>query len=125
MLPEALYFNELMLVDFNMGYYDQKSKDPFSSVGWFKEENEYFHPWSLAMSLETYGYHKLHEILPLKDYLEMPNVIVEEILESVSRGLSKRERADAERRRAEEDRSPTKVDRQLEAELRKSGIKTG
>lgn len=123
MLPETLYFNERMLYDFNMEYYTPKNQDPFSSVGWFKEENEYFHPLSLSMSGETYGYHKLHEIMPIKDFFEMPNVMVEEILDSVSRGLKKREEAEAAKAKAKEDKNPDNIEKQLGAELRKAGIK--
>lgn len=122
MLPESLYFNERMLYDFNMGYYSPKTQNPFSSVGWFKEENEYFHPYSLSLAGETYGYHKLQELMPIKDFFEMPNVIVEEILDSVSRGLKKREDAEAAKAKAKDAQSPDNIEKQLGAELRKAGI---
>jgi hypothetical protein len=98
MLPEALALNEKMMVDLNLEYYNQKTRTPFSSIGYFSAENDFFHPWSLEQIGEHYGYHKLKELMDPKDFLTLPAVVVDEFLEAVSSGLNKREKAEAAKR---------------------------
>ena len=124
-LPEeALVFNELMMYDFNMGYYTPNKQTPFSSVGYFKEENEFIHPWSIESSGKQYGYHKLHEIIPLKDFMEMPAFIVDELVEAVTQGKIARDKEDAaEAKRREEERNRADKTRDLDDVAKELGIK--
>lgn len=93
-LPESLVLNESMMHDFNMGYYEPKKRTPHSSVAYIEAENKFYHPWSIASSGRTYGYGKLKELIPLRDYMEMPNCIVEELLESVVEAEKERYKVD-------------------------------
>lgn len=122
-LQESLLFNESMLHDLNMGYYDLKTMTPHSSVGYFPAEHKFFHPWSLHSFGKEYGYAKLKEVIPLRDYMTLPNVVVEALIDGIVEG---------ERQRFEDDggNTPPQKDDALEGltkeqlrELKKLGLK--
>lgn len=92
--PESMVFNESMMHDFNMGYYEPKKRTPHSSVAYFESENKFYHPWSIASSGKTYGYGKLKDLLPLRDYMEMPAAVVDELLEAVVEAEKERYKLD-------------------------------
>jgi hypothetical protein len=94
--------NDGLLYDLNMGYYSRKTITPHSPIAFHKEEHEFYHPWSLISSGEEYGYGKLHEILPLKDFMTLPAVVVESMLEGVIKGQDRR----LSEERAKENKQP-------------------
>lgn len=117
---ESLLLNEKMMVDLNLEYYNPKTRTPYSSIGYFPAENDFFHPWSIDQVGEHYGYHKLKELMDPKDYLTLPNVVVDEFLNAVSSGLNKREKAEAAKRAQQEGQSGgTREQQEL---LRQAGI---
>jgi len=91
--------NESMMHDLNMEYYNPKTRTPFSSIAYHPAENEFYHQWSIESVGEYYGYHKLSEVIPVRDYLLLPNCIVDEFVKAVSNGLDKRDKVEKERRR--------------------------
>jgi hypothetical protein len=92
--PEAMSFNESMLHDLNMNYYTPATMDPFSSVAYIPGENEFYHEWSFKSVGKRYGYNKLHEILPLRDYMEMPMCMLDDLLTGVTEGRVQRDTFD-------------------------------
>lgn len=74
------------------------------------------------MAAETYGYHKMNELMPLKDFFGLPNILVESMLDGVSRGLKKREEAEAAKAKSKDTQNPDNFTRHQKAELRKAGI---
>lgn len=74
-----------------MGYYNRRTINPFSSVGYFEEESKFYHTWSIYEQGRRYGSLKLKEIIPIKDYLELPAFVVEELIEGVSKGMIERD----------------------------------
>jgi hypothetical protein len=89
-----MVFSESMLHDLNMNYYNTKTKTPFSSVQYFKEEHEYYHPWSLKSSGKMFGFHKLHEVISLKDFMEWPMCVTDELLDGITEGRNERDKLD-------------------------------
>jgi len=92
--PEAMSFNESMLHDLNMNYYTPATMDPFSSVLYIPEENEFYHEWSIKSVAKKYGFYKLHEIMPLRDYMEMPMFMIDDLITGVGEGRSQRDKQD-------------------------------
>lgn len=87
-------FNESMLHDLNMNHYTPATMDPFSSVAYIPEENNFWHEWSIKAVAKKYGFYKLHEIIPLKDYMEMPMFLIDDLITGVTEGRSERDKID-------------------------------
>lgn len=121
-LPETQLLNDKMMVDFNFERYDPKTRGPYSLIAWTKEENAFFHPWSLEQAGEHYGYHKLTELMAPKDYLTLPSVVVDEFLESVSKGLNKREKFEEDKRKERERAQGKQLPSGQQEELVRAGI---
>jgi hypothetical protein len=92
--PEAMIFNESMLHDLNMNYYTPANMDPFSSVAYIPVEHEFTHEWSIKAVAKKYGFYKLHEIMPLRDYMEMPMFLIDDLIQGVGEGRSQRDKID-------------------------------
>lgn len=91
---DTLLFNESMLFDFNMGYYNARTLEPFSSAEYRKESNDYYHPWSIRESGRFYGLNRLKDTISLKDFMTFPNCHLTELLEGVSTGETERHEMD-------------------------------
>lgn len=86
---------EELLHDLNMNYYSLKDiNDPHSSIGYYEKENEYYHPFSLHEVGKSYGYNKLQDIIPLKDYLDSPPSLLDPVIEGIIAGRTLRETRD-------------------------------
>lgn len=109
-----------MLHDFNMGYYDRSTLKPHSSVTFVEKENEYYHPWSIDAIGHQYGWGKLKEIIPLKEYLTLPAHLVENLVKGITKGEEQRSKADAAAAPPTEGLS--KEDRELLALAKKVGL---
>lgn len=88
--PEKTELDEQILHDINMGYIDPTDITPHSSVAFHKAENEFYHPWSIESLGHQYGYARLKEIIPLKDYLTLPAHLVDGLIEGIMDGEKKR-----------------------------------
>lgn len=93
--PDTSAFQESMLHDFNMGYYNRATMTPHSSVAFIEKENEFQHPWSIENIGRQYGYGKMKELIPLHDYLTLPAFIVEDLILGISKGEAQRAKAEA------------------------------
>jgi hypothetical protein len=91
-----LDFQEGILHDFNMGYYDRSQLNPHSSVAFIKKENEFVHPWSINAIGKYYGRAKLKDVIPLHDYLNLPAFLVDDLVLAISEGEAQRSKADAD-----------------------------
>lgn len=89
--PEKLEFDEQVLYDINMGYVDPTEITPHSSVAFHKAENDFFHPWSIDNVGYQYGYARLKDIIPLRDYLTLPAHLVDGLIEGIVDGEKKRQ----------------------------------
>lgn len=118
--PEALLLNEKMMVDLNFERYTPKDKTPYSPIAYTAGENDFYHQWSIEQTGEHYGYHKLKEIMDPRDYLNLPNCVVEEFLNAVSSGLNKRDAAEAAKREQAAKKAGLSVTEQNE--LKKAGL---
>ena len=116
-----MVFNESLLHDLNMGYYTLKTRTPHSSVGYNSDENKFFHQWSLESAGKEYGYAKLKELIPLHDYLTLPNSIVEEIIVGIVEGERERFQQDKEKQQ-EPDASKDGLTKEQLKELKKAGL---
>lgn len=87
-------FNESMLHDLNMNYYTPGTMDPFSSVAYIPVENEFIHEWSIKAVAKKYGFYKLHEVMSLRDYMEMPMFLIDDLIAGVGEGRSQRDKVD-------------------------------
>lgn len=87
-------FNESMLHDLNMNYYTPATMDPFSSVAYIPAENDFIHEWSIKSVAKKYGFYKLHEVMSLRDYMEMPMFMIDDLIAGVGEGRSQRDKAD-------------------------------
>lgn len=88
--PDTLAFQESMLHDFNMGYYNAATITPHSSVLYIKEENEFVHPWSIKSVCENYAFGKVKELMSLNEYLSWPAFLVEDMLKGLAKGTEAR-----------------------------------
>lgn len=111
-----------MLHDINMGYYTLKTMTPHSSVGYHKDENKFYHPWSLESCGKEFGYAKLKEILPIRDFLTLPNVVVEEVIQGIVDGEQERLKDDTQRQQRETDASKDGLTKEQLKELKKAGL---
>lgn len=102
--PDQLILFKDMLYNINMGYSDPTKLRPGDSIATNSSETGYLHPWSFESIMETYEYHKLHEFMSVKDYLEMPSFMVDRIIKGRSKGRVKRRDDDARRKKEEEER---------------------
>lgn len=92
--PEQLQRYERMLYDFNMGYYRADTMNPWSSVAFIKEENEYYHPLSFEETGKRYGFNKLHEVIPMDAYLKLPAYMVDDFISGITKGKEQRFKVD-------------------------------
>lgn len=92
--PEAMSFNQSMLHDMNMNYYSPATMDPFSSVAYLPIENEFIHEWSVKAVAKKYGFYKLHEVMSLRDYMEMPMFLIDDLISGVGEGRTQRDKID-------------------------------
>lgn len=99
--------------DLNMGYYTRNTMSPHSPIGFHQKEHEFYHPWSLESSGEEYAYAKLGDMLPIKDFITLPNVVVEAVLAGMIKGQERRFNDT-------KDKEPKAED--IEAILKKSGL---
>jgi hypothetical protein len=83
-----------MLHDLNMNHYTPATMDPFSSVAYIPEENDFYHEWSIKSVAKKYGFYKIHEIMPLRDYMEMPMFLIDDLISGVTEGRSQRDKVD-------------------------------
>jgi hypothetical protein len=111
--PDEEMVNDGLIHDLNMGYYTRKTITPHSPIAFHKEETEFYHPWSLESIGEEYGYGKLEEIIPLTEYLTLPNTVIESVLAGVIKGKD---------RRFEETKEKEPKADDITAALKKSGL---
>jgi len=116
--PDSMLFNERMMYHFNMGYSTPNGRNPFSSVAYYEAEHKFFHPWSHNSNAKRYGYNKLKEILPLRDYLELPIHIVDEYID----GLVEGETARFEAEKARDKEADTPLKREQAALIKQLGL---
>lgn len=93
---------ESMLHDLDMGYYELDEKDPFRSIRWVKEENAYNHQFSLEEIGREYAFNRLQEYIPLELYLNLPNVILEDLINGLINGRNERHLHDEEIKKKDE-----------------------
>ena len=103
-----------------MGYYHPSKMTPHSSVAFIEKENEFVHPWSIENLGREYGYGKMKEIIPLKDYLTLPAFLVDNLVRGLIRGETQRAKADAAARPPDDHLS--REDKDLLAMARKLGL---
>lgn len=101
--PEEVQLNNAILYDINMGYAVPTSLRPHQSIKYHRMESSFIHPWSFDAVGEQWGVNKLHEFIPLRDYLELPANSVDQILAGVIRGRGKRKKMDDDARKAHEE----------------------
>lgn len=89
-----------------MGYYRFKERTPFDSVGFHSAENDYYHEYSLKEVGRRYAFNKLNELLPLKEYLELPLHTLPDMIEGLREGTFERYQWD-ERQKAKENNGLT------------------
>jgi hypothetical protein len=99
-------------------------KDPLSGgMVWNSQRKDYYHFLSSYTYGETYGYNEYDQIMPLKDYLESPTTIIEDILSGVASGRrrAKEEAAAAAKRAANKPgNNPTgQLPKELQKEMNK------
>lgn len=92
--PEQLVSYESVLYDLNMGFYTTETQTPFSSVGYFKEENEFYHPLSLKETGKRYGFNKLEQMFPIDTFLKLPACMVDDLIEGLTEGKQARAKVD-------------------------------
>lgn len=97
--PEEVDLNNSLLYDLNMGYENRKNIHPLQAVRFNRVEAKYVHPWSYENIGEQFGELKLHEFIPLRDYLELPANAVDRVIKGVIKGRESRRVADEEARR--------------------------
>lgn len=112
-------FQESMLHDFNMGYYDRSTMSPHSSVAFIKMENGFVHPWSIKHLGHQYGYGKMKEIIPLRDYLTLPAFLVDDLMGGITEGEALRTKQDTPK---QDDTPLSKEDRALLELAKKAGL---
>lgn len=98
LMPEAIYLNNVLLHDINMGYEDAKKIRAGSSVRFNRMEAAYIHPWSYENIGEQYGMNKLNDYIPIRDYLELPSNAVDRIVAGIIKGKEERLKLDDKRR---------------------------
>lgn len=108
-----------MLHDFNMGYYNRSTMTPHSSVAFIKMENGFIHPWSIKHIGNQYGYGKMKELIPLKDYLTLPAFLVDDLVSGITEGEALRAKQDAPK---QDNTALSKEDRELLELARKVGL---
>lgn len=116
--PDALAFQDSILHDFNMGYYNRSTMSPHSSVAFIKMENGFIHPWSIKNVGHQFGYGKMKELIPLRDYLTLPAFLVEDLLTGITDGESLRSKQD----KPKEDPGLSKEDREMLELAKKIGL---
>jgi len=115
---DSMLLNERMLYHLNMGYYGIARRSPFASVAYYEAEHNFYHPWSWKSSGKRYGFNKLSEVLPLKDYMSMPMAMLDELLEAVVEGQIARQKAEEE----QEDDSDSAIRKEQLAMIKKLGL---
>lgn len=93
--PDVNILNHSAMYDLNMNYYTMKSKRPHSPAAWHAKEKRFFHPWSLEESGKMFAYNKLSELITLKDFMTLPNCVVEQVLDGLIVGGKMRADEDA------------------------------
>lgn len=64
------------------GYISEQ--EPLSNhIKYNTKTKDYFHPWSGKVLGQTFGVREYSKFLPLKDYLELPVDLIEDILEGI------------------------------------------
>lgn len=117
---DALLFNESMLYDINMGFYKPEGITPFSSSEYRSIEHEYTHPWSLKETGRFFGLHKLKDLIPLKDFVTLPNCVLDDLIAGVTQGETDRLELD----RQYEASKPTQqvVDKEILRQFKEAGL---
>lgn len=100
---------ESQLHDFDMGYYTLNDKDPFRSIKWIEQENTFTHQYSLEEIGRVYAFNKLQEYIPLDLYLNLPNIVVDDLITGLVNGRNERYEFDeAERKKHQKDNASEK-----------------
>lgn len=113
-LPETMVNNERLMYHMNMGFYTPQTQTPHSSVAYHEAEHKFYHPWSNHSFAKQYGYSRIKEIMPLKDYMMLPSCQVDEWIEGVVEGESAR----FELEKSQQDQQMSELEKQ-QAELAK------
>lgn len=108
-----------MLHDFNMGYYNRSTMSPHSSIAFIKMENGFIHPWSIKNLGHQFGFGKMKEIIPLKDYLTLPAFLVDDLVAGITEGEAIRSKQDTPK---PDNTALSKEDRELLELAKKAGL---
>jgi len=98
MMPESIHLNNGLLHDINMGYERLGKIRPGHSVRYNRIESAYVHPWSYENVGEQYGMNKLHDYIPIRDYLELPQHAVDRIVAGIIKGKDERFKMEEKKR---------------------------
>lgn len=98
----ALTVNESLLHDFNMGYVDGRTLTPFSSAGYYEVESSFRHPWEISELGRVYTFLKLKDVIPLKEFLDLPKFIIDDLIDGMSKGMTERDALEKQRLSKEE-----------------------
>lgn len=72
-----------------MAYGWISDKDSLISAAFYnRSRREFSHRWSAESLGEVFGYREWNELIPLKDYLHTPMLVIEDLLEGVAKGTS-------------------------------------
>lgn len=105
---------ESQMHDFDMGYYTLSDKDPFRSIKWIEAENAYVHQYSLEELGRVYAYNRLQEYIPLDLYLNLPSIVVDDLITGLVNGRSEREEYDDEQRKKRKEENGDSLDEEEE-----------
>lgn len=102
---EEHHLNNELLYDLNMGYEHREKVHPLQAVRYHAMESGYLHPWSFDNVAEQYGFSKLEEFMPFRDYLELPAHCVDRLIQGLTKGRKKRKEADDKARAEQAERN--------------------
>lgn len=83
-----------LLFDINMGYEQHDKIRFYQGIRYSQTESGFIHPWSHENTGEQYGFNKLETIIPLDQYLHLPNNVVDSLITGIAKG--KKDRAEAD-----------------------------
>lgn len=115
---------EHMLYDFNMQFYTAATKTPFSGIQYFKEESEFYHPWSIKETMKIFGYNKLHEVMPLDVFVGLPMFMLDDAIDGLTKGRDARFKFDKDNKPKGQTDAPELKDvmKQLEEILTRTSV---
>lgn len=119
---EAKEFDDGLMYDFNMNYCRPDKINPFSSAQYHDEENAFIHELSVSSSGKFYGLNKIKDLMPLKDFMTLPAVVVEELIDGILKGEEIRFELEKQATPPEGDKKLTDANKKLLEEARKAGL---